>query len=511
MNKRIDEIYSSSAGRQVLGSIIQKPELLKTHQLQASDFVDAPNQIIFMAIDYIARSGATQIDPFEVGEYLKQNYSYFYKVFEKHNGIEFLKNVAALSKPENFEYYYTELKRYTVLRVASQMGFDVSEFCDPDEIDLELEEKKRKFLEEFNPSGLVQYFETKVSELRDKAGVASVSDLNFYRISNLPLSQAEDKYLIQDFMLENTFNSIIAAAKVGKSQLAYQMAFCVQNGIDFLQYPVQKGDVLYVDFELRPNAIKKRFERLKEFYGLPDAEEYKVLSLADSYGEGSISLESVVEAVRGEKRRNPGIKLCIFDCYYSFCEGDSNAEGDTKRTLGKIKVLTKDMAVVYVHHTNKTGFQDSTAAIYAAGGSGVHGKIVDETYVIKPRANNTVTIINTGRDWSGREIPCIKNEDTLWFYQVDDAEKQALDERRMIGGKPIKPKITREKLREQYPDICDYIEKNQEDRYGVPLLKVQAQFPGEDTKSLKEKGFYFTGKNKRKDDIPTGRIMLPLE
>ena len=157
-------------------------------------------------------------------------------------------------------------------------------------------------------------------------------------------------------MLENTFNSIIAAAKVGKSQLAYQMAFCVQNGIDFLQYPVQKGDVLYVDFELRPNAIKKRFERLKEFYGLPDAEEYKVLSLADSYGEGSISLESVVEAVRGEKRRNPGIKLCIFDCYYSFCEGDSNAEGDTKRTLGKIKVLTKDMAVVYVHHTNKTGF-----------------------------------------------------------------------------------------------------------------------------------------------------------
>ena len=34
--------------------------------------------------------------------------------------------------------------------------------------------------------------------MRDKAGVASVSDLNFYRISNLPLSQAEDKYLIQD-------------------------------------------------------------------------------------------------------------------------------------------------------------------------------------------------------------------------------------------------------------------------------------------------------------------------
>lgn len=28
MNKRIDEMYDASAGRQVLGSIIQKPELL---------------------------------------------------------------------------------------------------------------------------------------------------------------------------------------------------------------------------------------------------------------------------------------------------------------------------------------------------------------------------------------------------------------------------------------------------------------------------------------------------
>lgn len=506
-----NEIYNVRTGWEVLGCILQNPELIKTHPLTISDFVGVHHKMFFDAINYIAKSGATVIEPIEIRDYLKNASLPRFQEFSKMNGIEVLNNYIKFSKPENFEYYYAELKKYSVLRNAHAMGFGISEFFDPHEIDLDLEEKKRKFFEEFTPNGIVQYFESKISELRDKTEVAPISALNFYRISNLPLSQAEDKYLIQDFMLENTFNSIIAAAKVGKSQLAYQMAFCVQNGIDFLQYPVQKGDVLYVDFELRPNAIKKRFERLKEFYGLPDAEEYKVLSLADSYGEGSISLESVVEAVRGEKRRNPGIKLCIFDCYYSFCEGDSNAEGDTKRTLGKIKVLTKDMAVVYVHHTNKTGFQDSTAAIYAAGGSGVHGKIVDETYVIKPRANNTVTIINTGRDWSGREIPCIKNEDTLWFYQVDDAEKQALDERRMIGGKTIKPKITREKLLEQYPDICDYIEKNQEDRYGVPLLKVQAQFPGEDTKSLKEKGFYFTGKNKRKDDIPAGRIMVPLE
>ena len=133
------------------------------------------------------------------------------------NGIEVLNNYIKFSKPENFEYYYAELKKYSVLRNAHAMGFGISEFFDPHEIDLDLEEKKRKFFEEFTPNGIVQYFESKISELRDKTEVAPISALNFYRISNLPLSQAEDKYLIQDFMLENTFNSIIAAAKVGKS------------------------------------------------------------------------------------------------------------------------------------------------------------------------------------------------------------------------------------------------------------------------------------------------------
>lgn len=489
---------------------MQNPELLERYPLDESDFWHPILRAVFKSVSYLAKNGTKKIEPYDVENYLEEAYPAKYLAFEKHNMKQTLANFVELAKPESFEYHYGVIKKYAVLRCANEKGFDISEFiCDDNEVDPDVAEKKRKFLEEFNASGLVQYFESKVGELRAEIGVATVPALRFDRISELPLSQMEEKYLIQDFMLENTFNSIIAAAKVGKSQLAYQMAFCVQNGIDFLQQPVQKGDVLYVDFELRPRAINKRFEKLKEFYGLPDAEEYKVLSLADSYGEGNISLEAIVEAVRAEKRENPNIKLCIFDCYYSFCEGDANAERDTKITLGKIKVLTKDMAVVYVHHTNKTGLQDTAATIYAAGGSGVHGKIVDETYVIKPRANNTVTIINTGRDWSGREIPCIKNEDTLWFYQVDDAEKQAIDERHRIGGKVVRPKATRAELQEKHPDIFGYIEEQQKDGYGVPLKKLRDRFPDEDAQSLKEKGFTYTGKNKREDGIPSGRITIP--
>ena len=73
MNKKIDELYDANAGRQVLGAIIQKPALLRTHQLQASDFVGTVYQTMFNAIDYITKNGANQIDPFEVDDYLKHS------------------------------------------------------------------------------------------------------------------------------------------------------------------------------------------------------------------------------------------------------------------------------------------------------------------------------------------------------------------------------------------------------------------------------------------------------
>lgn len=503
----IKEINSSSAERQVLGAIMQKPELLKSYSLNSSDFTFRGHEYMFLAIKSLASNSKSITYP-DILEYLEEAYPSKGKYLEKCNYLGFTQELLLTYNPENIAEYYGRLKKFSLLRDLYSAGIDITEMYDPDELDPEVEDKKIDFFDELNVNGMLMHYENKLRELREKYKQQTATELSFYKIPDLPASQVEEKHLIKDFMLENTFNSIIAGAKVGKSQLAYQMAFCVQNGIDFLNLPVTQGDVLYVDFELRPNAIKKRFERLKEFYNMPDAQPYEVIALAEIYGEGNTTLEQIVDLIRRKKAINPNIKLCIFDCYYSFCEGDANAERDTKTTLGKIKVLTKDMAVVYVHHTNKTGFTNATSAIYAAGGSGVHGKIVDETYVLNPKANETVEIINTGRDWSDRLIPCIKNEDTLWFYKADDAEYQALNESR-IGIKEKKKPITREELQEKFPDIYSFIEKNSTDEFGVTLAKIKKEFPHEDGNSLKKKGFIFTGRNARTDGVPCGRILIP--
>jgi len=207
---------------------MQDPELLKHYPLVEPDFGGSIQRNFFTSISYLQKNGAEKVEPYDVENYLEEAYPAKYLAFQKRNMKSVLESFVEMAQPESFEYHYGVIKKYAVLRCANEKGFDISEFiCDGNEVDPDVAEKKRKFFEEFNASGLVQYFESKVGELRAEMGIATTPSLKFNRISELPLSQMEEKYLIQDFMLENTFNSIIAAAKVGKSQLAYQMAFCV--------------------------------------------------------------------------------------------------------------------------------------------------------------------------------------------------------------------------------------------------------------------------------------------
>ena len=50
-----NEIYNVRTGWEVLGCILQNPELIKTHPLTISDFVGVHHKMFFDAINYIAK------------------------------------------------------------------------------------------------------------------------------------------------------------------------------------------------------------------------------------------------------------------------------------------------------------------------------------------------------------------------------------------------------------------------------------------------------------------------
>lgn len=236
------------------------------------------------------------------------------------------------------------------------------------------------------------------------------------RISDLPGADEPISFLVDGWIEEKSLNSIIAPSKAGKSILSLQLAASVQNGLEFLHtFKCNKADVLYVDFELKPNVIKQRFESLKSYLGI-ELEEPYYLSLANDYAHGVVDFYNVIDSVNAAIAKNPNIKLVIFDCFYTWVMGDPNSEIDARRSLMPLKGLSEDLAIVYVHHTNKAGIDLGNVG-NAGSGSSVHFRIVDSSCVIIPdqKAKETQKMFELafmGRNCPDVNIRCKRGDET---------------------------------------------------------------------------------------------------
>lgn len=503
--------------RDLMWCYCKKPELIKEYPLVEEDKADLIYWYIYEAIEKLAQQGYKDIGVNEVETILKDYYPSKYNIYQKCNGNNVMTMASQTALVDNIQSYYASVKKYTILRQLYKKGIDISEYygdccVDPDEAEKAVE----RFLLA-SPNDIITFYEDKFSEmLKDirKTNKDCLTDiLEIYNPMDLPNAEVIKKPIIEGMMLENTMNNIIAPPKAGKSFFSYQMASCVQNGTPFMGRKTDKKDVLYVDFELRNDAIKERCEKLKVFYDNENLEHFNILPLSATWGDADVTLDSIVRKVKDYKKVNPNLGLVIFDCYYRFAEGDENSAEDTMATLSKLKMLTGDMSVVYVHHTNKSsgGKGNTTTDILNKGsGSGVHGRVVDQTYYLDPKKDG-IHINNTGRDWYNDEFVCKRDESG--YFVLDDAETQALNGKRRVGI-PQKKKSALEELKESYPDAVNYILENQKDGYGVRLKNITDFFNDTyDTKvtvtDLKNFGFIYTGKNKNEDGTPSGRIMLP--
>lgn len=115
---------------QIFGSLMKTPKLLSQvdkYSITPSDFETRFEKFIFVAIDNLYRNGAEKINPVDVSNFLETNAS-GKVIFEQNNGIEYLQDCEFLSDENNFQYYYTKLKKFNLLRDLQKMGIDISEF-----------------------------------------------------------------------------------------------------------------------------------------------------------------------------------------------------------------------------------------------------------------------------------------------------------------------------------------------------------------------------------------------
>lgn len=142
------DLFDKNASLYVLSCLMRKPLLLQDERYAfvKTDFNVPLHQMVFFAIFNMAQSGIEKIAPQDIDLYLKQ-YSAQYEYYKKERGYEFVLQCYQTSEnsdDKQFDYYYSRLKKFSVLRDLEAVGIDTTSFYDTekDTLNRDLEDEK---------------------------------------------------------------------------------------------------------------------------------------------------------------------------------------------------------------------------------------------------------------------------------------------------------------------------------------------------------------------------------
>ncbi|HLO11561.1 MAG TPA: DnaB-like helicase C-terminal domain-containing protein [Pseudoneobacillus sp.] len=155
----------------VLGILCNKPKLVRNPEmpLDEGDFAQKFHKNIFAAINNIAYSDSKieKITAVDVDNYLAQ-YPANYKIWEQHNGYEYLHSCIENANTDTYTSNYWRLKKFSLLRDYVETGIDVTTIYDYTTTDLAQQEKEMKALDKLKLDQIVEHFSLKMLKLRDK-------------------------------------------------------------------------------------------------------------------------------------------------------------------------------------------------------------------------------------------------------------------------------------------------------------------------------------------------------
>lgn len=245
-----------SSIQQILGSLIQKPQLLSQvdkYSLTLSDFSTRFEKYIFSAIFGLYNQGATKIEAIHIANFLETD-AVGKKVFEQNNGIEFIEDIISFSDVENFPYYYNRLKKINLLRDLKKQGFDISQFYCEDLTDLRADEINSRF-EELSAKDICDGIKHKLIQVESsyvQSGEIEVENAvtgmrDFIKTMNDTISVGPP---VQGHIYSKIFDGAIAPA------------LYIRSGSSGLGKTRQAmGDACYLAYPIRYNSQTRQWEQ----------------------------------------------------------------------------------------------------------------------------------------------------------------------------------------------------------------------------------------------------------
>ena len=226
------------------------------------------------------------------------------------------------------------------------------------------------------------------------------------------LSTPMDKTLfVVDGLIPQGLSVLSGSSKIGKSWLMLWLSLQVARGQPVWEFETHKSDVLYLCLEDTYARIQNRLYKITD----EAPSELRIATTSFQIGNG---LEEQIEQYLSDF---PNTKLVIIDTFQKVRDS-KNSSGKSGMYAGDYDDVTAlknisdkyGIAVVVVHHVRK--LKDVSDPFNEVSGStGITGA-ADTNFVLKrSRANETGTLLATGRDIEYQELTLKFNSNShLW-------------------------------------------------------------------------------------------------
>jgi replicative DNA helicase len=171
------KFVDTTAIMQVIGCVYNAPQLLDftdKYTIVDEDFPDEFHKIAFGAIYKLHELGAQKITLENISDFLSSRPKSA-AVFKQQKGEEWLLKVSEASMSSAFDYYYSRLKKFSLLRAYDNCGIDVSDIYDPDNI---FDTKKKQLQEDVLDNSTLEQIADKVDAKIDAIRLQYVDDEN---------------------------------------------------------------------------------------------------------------------------------------------------------------------------------------------------------------------------------------------------------------------------------------------------------------------------------------------
>ena len=160
---------------QVIGCVYNNPQILDytdKYTIVDEDFVEPFHKIVFGAIYKLHELGAEKVTLESISDFLSSRPKSA-AIFKQQKGEEWLIKISENSITSTFDYYYTRLKKFSLLRAYDNCGIDITDIYDVDNI---LDTKKKQYQEDQLDNSTLEQIADKVDAKIDNIRMQYVDD-----------------------------------------------------------------------------------------------------------------------------------------------------------------------------------------------------------------------------------------------------------------------------------------------------------------------------------------------